>query len=43
MTPNAASKHDKQSLHYLLLSGFAGGIAGCVVRPAALLLMLCTR
>ena len=32
MSPNAApAKHDKQSLHFIVRSGLAGGIAGCVV------------
>lgn len=34
MSSNAASAPpDKQSLHYMIRSGVAGGIAGCVVRP----------
>lgn len=33
MSPNAVSvPNDKQSLHYIVRSGLAGGIAGCVVR-----------
>lgn len=32
MSPNAASPQtDTQSLHYIIRSGLAGGIAGCVV------------
>lgn len=32
MSPNATSlRSDKQSLHYIVRSGMAGGIAGCVV------------
>lgn len=33
MSSNASSKYDKQSLHFIVRSGLAGGIAGCVVRP----------
>ncbi|KAF8971072.1 mitochondrial carrier domain-containing protein [Flammula alnicola] len=33
MSPNATSaQHDKQSLHYIVRSGLAGGIAGCVAK-----------
>ncbi|TFK44459.1 mitochondrial carrier domain-containing protein [Crucibulum laeve] len=33
MSPNAASSPpDKQSLHYIIRSGLAGGIAGCVAK-----------
>ena len=33
MSPNvSASPRDKHSLHYIVRSGLAGGIAGCVVR-----------
>ena len=33
MSPNVPpSPRDKQSLHYIIRSGLAGGIAGCVVR-----------
>lgn len=32
MSPNAApAQHDKQSLNYIIRSGLAGGVAGCVV------------
>jgi len=31
MSPNASVRSDKQSLHYIVRSGLAGGIAGCVV------------
>ena len=27
------SSNDRQSLHYIVRSGVAGGVAGCVVRP----------
>ncbi|KAF8995490.1 mitochondrial carrier domain-containing protein [Cyathus striatus] len=33
MSPNAApAQQDKQSLHYIIRSGLAGGIAGCVAK-----------
>lgn len=32
MTSNAATQHDKQSLNYVIRSGLAGGIAGCVAK-----------
>ncbi|KDR75280.1 hypothetical protein GALMADRAFT_249278 [Galerina marginata CBS 339.88] len=33
MSPNAAPKHpDTHSLHYLIRSGLAGGVAGCVAK-----------
>ena len=33
MSPNAASTQpEKQSLDYIIRSGLAGGVAGCVVR-----------
>jgi hypothetical protein len=33
MSPNAASAQpEKQSFHYIVRSGLAGGAAGCVVR-----------
>ena len=33
MSPNAASaQSEKQSFHYIVRSGLAGGVAGCVVR-----------
>ncbi|CAA7259153.1 unnamed protein product [Cyclocybe aegerita] len=34
MSPNAAptKQHDKQSLHYIVRSGLAGGVAGCVAK-----------
>jgi hypothetical protein len=31
MSPNVSKNRDKQSLHFILRSGLAGGIAGCVV------------
>lgn len=31
MSPNASPPRDKQSLDYILRSGIAGGVAGCVV------------
>jgi len=37
MSPNAASaQKDKQSLHYIVRSGLAGGVAGCVVSASRL-------
>jgi hypothetical protein len=35
MSPNASPPRDKQSLGYILRSGIAGGVAGCVVRLLA--------
>ena len=32
MSPNASTPRDKQSLGYIVRSGIAGGVAGCVVR-----------
>ncbi|KAI0790055.1 mitochondrial carrier domain-containing protein [Abortiporus biennis] len=32
MSSNDAPKKDKQSLHYILRSGIAGGVAGCVAK-----------
>ena len=32
MSSNASTRPDKQSLHYIIRSGLAGGAAGCVVR-----------
>ncbi|EKM58741.1 uncharacterized protein PHACADRAFT_253239 [Phanerochaete carnosa HHB-10118-sp] len=32
MSSHDAVKHDKQSLHYIVRSGLAGGIAGCVAK-----------
>jgi len=35
MSPNASTPpRDKQSLDYILRSGIAGGVAGCVVRSS---------
>jgi solute carrier family 25 (mitochondrial carrier protein), member 16 len=36
MISNAASQPEKQSLHYIIRSGLAGGVAGCVVRLSTL-------
>lgn len=41
MTPNAASiQPEKKSFHYIVRSGLAGGVAGCVVRLSTLSLTL---
>jgi len=34
MSPNASSTRDNQSFHYIIRSGIAGGIAGCVAKTA---------
>ena len=34
MSPNASTPRDKQSLGYIVRSGIAGGVAGCVVRTS---------
>lgn len=44
MSPNAAAaQRDKQSFNYIIRSGLAGGIAGCVVRTSIPLVLCSTH
>lgn len=43
MSSHVRTRHDKQNLHYIVRSGIAGGVAGCVVRLALFLILICVN